>query len=186
MIRLKLNRKVRINGKKLSVTELCTKYKGRYATRVIYHGRSTKAKLTAVKGCLSGSSQPLAIILIFGLSDHPMVLATNLSTDTKNHLMTAMRLYFSRLRKYGHALYVGNTDVNLSAPGKTKLNYQFLNTLALTEEEFEGLVNEHMERAKTIGPRRLLEESRQPDHKRRQQDQQLSAGRQSRRRLILF
>lgn len=98
VIRLKLNRKVRINGKKLSVTELCTKYKGKYATKVIYHGRSRKAKLTAVKGCLSGSSQPLAIILIFGLSDHPMVLATNLSTDTKNHLITAMRLYFSRWR----------------------------------------------------------------------------------------
>lgn len=98
VIRLKLNRKIRVNGKKFSVDELTAKYKGRYATKVIYHGRVRKAKLTAVKGCLSGLNQPLSIILIFGLSDHPMVLATNLRTDTKNHLIAAMRHYFSRWR----------------------------------------------------------------------------------------
>lgn len=98
VIRLKLNRKIRVNGKKYSVQELCSSRKGKYATKVIYHGRTRKAKLSVVKGVLSGSDRVLSIILIYGLSDHPMVLATNLNTDTKNLAITAMRHYFSRWR----------------------------------------------------------------------------------------
>ncbi len=98
VIRLKLNRKIRMGGKKYSIDELCGKYKGKYATKVIYHGRIRKAKLTCVNGCISGLDRQLSIILIFGLSDHPMALATNLDTSTKNHLITTMRHYFSRWR----------------------------------------------------------------------------------------
>lgn len=98
VIRLKLNRKIRIHGEKYSVDELCSKYKGKYKTKVIYHGRKRKARLSVVKGCLSGSDRLLSIILVFGLYDHPMVLATNLDTDTKAKLITAMRHYFSRWR----------------------------------------------------------------------------------------
>ena len=98
VIRLKLNRNVRIHGKKYSIDELCSKYSGKYAAKVIYHGRVRKVKLTAVKGFLSGSDHLLSIILVFGLSDHPMVLATNLCTDAKNQVITAMRHYFSRWR----------------------------------------------------------------------------------------
>lgn len=98
VIRLKLNRKIRMNGKKYSADELCLKYKGKYAAKVIYHSRVKKAKLTCIKGCISGLDRQLSIILIYGLSDHPMVLATNLDTSTKNHLLTAMRHYFSRWR----------------------------------------------------------------------------------------
>ena len=98
MIRLKLNRKVRVNGKKQSVQELCSSHRGKYVTRVIYHGRTRRARLSRVKGVLSGSGRVLSIILIFGLSDHPMVLATNLDTSTKNRLISVMRHYFSRWR----------------------------------------------------------------------------------------
>lgn len=98
VIRLKLNRKVRVNGRKYSIEDLCSKYKGRYTTRVIYHGRVHKAKLTRIEGVLSGSDRRLSIIMIYGLSHHPMVLATNLDTSTKSSLIAAMRNYFSRWR----------------------------------------------------------------------------------------
>ena len=83
VIRLKLNRKIRVNGKKYSVQELCSSRKGKYAAKVIYHGRTRKAKLSVVKGVLSGSDRVLSIILVYGLSDHPMVLATNLNTEPR-------------------------------------------------------------------------------------------------------
>ena len=63
VIRLKLNRKIRVNGKKYSVQELCANRKGKYATKVIYHGRTRKAKLSVVKGVLSGSDRVLSIII---------------------------------------------------------------------------------------------------------------------------
>ena len=98
VIRLKLNRKVRMQGEKYSVEELCSKYRGKYKVKVIYHGRKRTARLSVVKGCLSGSDRLLSVILIYGLSDHPMVLATNLNTNTKAQVITAMRHYFSRWR----------------------------------------------------------------------------------------
>lgn len=53
-----------------------------------------------------------------------------------------MPLYFDRFHQYDHAFYVGITDMNASYSGKTKLNYQFLNTLALTDEELDEMVEE--------------------------------------------
>ena len=43
--------------------------------------------------------------------------------------------YLERCRKYDHALYISGSD-KAERESFTELNYQFLNTLALTEEEF--------------------------------------------------
>lgn len=43
--------------------------------------------------------------------------------------------YLDRCAKYGHALYVSGKD-KLGAQETTELNYQFLNTLSITDEEF--------------------------------------------------
>ena len=43
--------------------------------------------------------------------------------------------YLERCRKYGHALYISGSD-KAERQYVTDLNYQFLNTLALTEDEF--------------------------------------------------
>ena len=43
--------------------------------------------------------------------------------------------YLSRCRQYDHALYVSGKD-KLGAQDTTELNYQFLNTLSITDEEF--------------------------------------------------
>ena len=43
--------------------------------------------------------------------------------------------YLDRCAKYGHALYVSGKD-KLGAQDTTELNYQFLNTLSITDEEF--------------------------------------------------
>lgn len=53
-----------------------------------------------------------------------------------------MAHFFDKCKDYQHALYIGNTDLNLSNHiGRIKLNYQFLNTLQLDSEEFKSLLN---------------------------------------------
>ena len=52
---------------------------------------------------------------------------------TENGLTWAQ--YLERCRKYSHALYISGSD-KAERQATTELNYQFLNTLALTEEEF--------------------------------------------------
>jgi len=54
-----------------------------------------------------------------------------------------MEYYFEKFREFRHALYVANTDLVYGKTPYTKLSYQFLNTLALTTEEFDGLAEEH-------------------------------------------
>ena len=67
-----------------------------------------------------------------------------------------MALYFNRFHEYGHAFYVGITDMNLSQAGKTKLNYQFFNTLALTQKEFDEITDEQVGLATTDKAKELL------------------------------
>lgn len=65
-----------------------------------------------------------------------------------------MKLYFSKLSEYGHALYVGQSDLSLqhtkkvTYAGRTELNYQFLSTLDLTETEFDNLISRCMDGAR--------------------------------------
>lgn len=54
-----------------------------------------------------------------------------------------MTLYFDRFRRYDHAFHVGVTDMNMARTGKARLSHQFLNTLALSEEELKEIVQEH-------------------------------------------
>lgn len=56
--------------------------------------------------------------------------------------------YFAKFYEYKHALYVSNTNLIYGKSALTKLNYQFLNTLDFTEEEFNGLVENHLYWAK--------------------------------------
>ena len=55
---------------------------------------------------------------------------------TKNGLAWAE--YLNQCRKYDYALYISGMD-KTEAQNTTELNYQFLNTLALTDEEFRPL-----------------------------------------------
>lgn len=63
--------------------------------------------------------------------------------DSKIFAPDPMKIFFEKFAKYDHAIYVTNTEARLSNPGKIKLNYQFLSTAALTDENFNSLVDDH-------------------------------------------
>ena len=54
-----------------------------------------------------------------------------------------MKSFFEKFAEYDHALYVTNTEARLFNPGRVRLNYQFLSTLDLSNEDFNSLVNDH-------------------------------------------
>ena len=62
-----------------------------------------------------------------------------------------MKYFFKKFSEYDHAIYVTNTEARLTNPGRVKLNYQFLSTLALTPEEFDSLVDEQKKRVDSFG-----------------------------------
>ena len=55
-----------------------------------------------------------------------------------------MEFYCNAIKKYNHALYVSGTDLPYGHSKLTHLSYQLLNTLALTEEQFNSLIDKHM------------------------------------------
>lgn len=61
-----------------------------------------------------------------------------------------MKLYFERYKRYGHALYITNTSRGFSGVDEVKMNYQFLNTLAIEEDELDEIMENHYREAKAV------------------------------------
>ena len=62
-----------------------------------------------------------------------------------------MAYYFDRFRRYQHGLYISNTDKSVTSnTGWTRLNYQFLNPLALQSGDLEALAKQHFERLEAL------------------------------------
>ena len=53
-------------------------------------------------------------------------------------------LYFNGYTKYAHSLYIANTNITMGKSLFTRLNYQFLNTLKLSEEDLSKLIDNHI------------------------------------------
>lgn len=80
------------------------------------------------------------------------------STDFKPD---PMKYFFAKLAEYEHALYITNTDSRLSNSGSINLNYQFLSTLALIDEDINSLVDEQIHRIETVNEK-FAEEIKNP------------------------
>lgn len=55
-----------------------------------------------------------------------------------------MKFYCDALEKYQHGLYVSSTDLPYGHSRVTHISYQLLNTLALSEEQFQSLINKQL------------------------------------------
>lgn len=68
-------------------------------------------------------------------------------TDGKSSInqIDPLTYYFAKCIKYDHALYIANTDDYYQGKNLIQLNYQFLNTLCLSNKEYDSLLNIHRE-----------------------------------------
>lgn len=60
-----------------------------------------------------------------------------------------MRYYFSEFHRYQHAIYITRTDKEPD-PFGIKMNYQFLSTIDLSEEDIRKIVSRHFENARMV------------------------------------
>ena len=54
-----------------------------------------------------------------------------------------MIFYSKMLNKYGHSLYVAGTNLPYGHSAYTHLSYQMINTLDITDQEFENIISKH-------------------------------------------
>lgn len=98
VIRLTNRRKLYYKNKWVWATELCAKRKGKVKMDLFYKGKIHSAYLSHVKTLITASKVPVYLVLVYGITEYPMMLVTNKAIRSKEDLMEIAKLYFSRWR----------------------------------------------------------------------------------------
>lgn len=98
VIRLTSKRKLFFHNKWVPATQLRNLRKGKIKTPVFYKGKEREAYLSHVKVQITASRKDIYLVLVYGLTEHPMMLATNKTIKSKDDVIRIARLYFSRWR----------------------------------------------------------------------------------------
>ena len=96
IIRLTTKRKLLFHNKWIPATRLRNQRKGKIKASFFYKGKNHDAYLSHVKVQITASKKDIYLILVYGLSQHPMMLATNKVIRSKEDVVKVARLYFSR------------------------------------------------------------------------------------------
>ena len=98
VIRLTAKRKLYLHGKWVSATQLRNQRKGKIKAPLIYKGKKHNAYLSHVKVQITASRKNIYLVLVYGITEHPMMLATNKEIHSKEDVIKIAKLYFSRWR----------------------------------------------------------------------------------------
>lgn len=98
VIRLTAKRKLFFHNKWVPATQLRNRRKGKIKTPVFYKGKEREAYLSHVKVQITASKKDIYLVLVYGITEHPMMLATNKELKSKDDVIRIARLYFSRWR----------------------------------------------------------------------------------------
>lgn len=96
VIRLTAKRKLLFHNKWVAATELRTRRKGKITIPVCYKGKHREAYLSHMKVQITVSRKDIYLVLVYGITEHPMMLATNKKLKSKEDVIQVARLYFSR------------------------------------------------------------------------------------------
>lgn len=98
VLRLTAKRKVLYHNKWIPVTELRDRRKGKVRMDLRYHDSNHTAYLSHVRVEITASRQPIWLVLVYGITEHPMMLAINKPIHSKEDMLRVAKLYFSRWR----------------------------------------------------------------------------------------
>lgn len=98
VIRLTAKRKLLYHNKWTPATELRNRRKGKVKMPLFYKGKEQEAYLSHVKVQITASRKDIYLVLVYGIIEHPMMLATNKEIKSKEDVIKIAKLYFSRWR----------------------------------------------------------------------------------------
>ena len=98
VIRLKSNRKLFYHRKWTLATELCNRRKGKVKMNLFYKGKNHEAYLSHIKVQIIASRKDIYLVLVYGITEHPMMLVTNKEIKSKDDVINIAKIYFSRWR----------------------------------------------------------------------------------------
>ena len=98
VIRLTAKRKLFFHGKWVPATQLMHRRKGKIKTSLTYRGKKRDAYLSHVQVEITASKKDIYLVLVYGITKHPMMLATNKEICSKEDVVNIAKIYFSRWR----------------------------------------------------------------------------------------
>ena len=98
VIRLTAKRKLLYHNKWTPATELRDRRKGKIKMPLFYKGKEHEAYLSHVKVQITASRKDIYLVLVYGITEYPMMLATNKEIKSKEDVIKVAKLYFSRWR----------------------------------------------------------------------------------------
>lgn len=98
VIRLTAKRKLFFHGKWVPETQLRNQRKGKIKMPLVYKGKKHNACLSHVKVQITASKKDIYLVLAYGITEHPMMLATNKEIRSKEDVINIVKTYFSRWR----------------------------------------------------------------------------------------
>ena len=96
VIRLTAKRKLLYHNKWVFATELRNRRKGKVKLPLFYKGKKHNAYLSHVKVQITASRKDIYLVLVYGITEHPMMLATSKEIKSKDDVIKIAKLYFSR------------------------------------------------------------------------------------------
>ena len=96
VIRLKSNRKLFYHNKWVMATELRNRRKGKVRMPLYYKGKTHDAYLSHVKVQITASKKDVYLVPVYGITEHPMMLANNKDIKSKEDVIAVAKQYFSR------------------------------------------------------------------------------------------
>lgn len=98
VIRLTAKRKLYFHGKWVFATQLKNRRKGKIKMPLVYKGKKHNAYLSHVKVKITASKKEIYLVLVYGITEYPMMLATNKEIKSKEDVINVAKTYFSRWR----------------------------------------------------------------------------------------
>lgn len=96
VIRLKELRKVYCNHKWYKITTIRDSKKGKVKMKVIFQGEEKECYVSTLKVQITAKKRWINLLLVYGLQDTPMMLASNIPIRSKNDLIKITRFYLDR------------------------------------------------------------------------------------------
>ena len=98
VIRLKENRKIYRNHKWYKITALRDGLKGKLEMKLMFQGEEKECKVSVIKAQITAGKKWINLIFVYGLSDTPMMLASNIPIKSKEDVLKVTRYYMNRWR----------------------------------------------------------------------------------------
>ena len=98
IIRLKENRKIYRNHKWYKITTLRDSFKGKIGMKLIFQGEEKECKVSVLKAQITAEKKWINVVFVYGLSETPMILASNMPIKNKEDVIKIARNYLNRWR----------------------------------------------------------------------------------------